>query len=439
MSVGKVGTPAKGEMDIVFTISDTGQGMSSEEVAQLFETEFKRYNVKENRAVEGTGLGLSIAYQFVTMMGGDVKCRSQLGEGTRFVIKIPQKVNSAELLGKEGAENLKNMKTNISASNIPQIEHDIMPHAKILVVDDIETNLYVVEGYLEKYEIVPETVQSGKEAINKITSGKTYDIIFMDHMMPDLDGIETTTILRELNYDKPIVALTANTVKGAKEFFMNSGFSGFIGKPIDIVQLNAQLEKHVPKSDIPYAPKSGAQKTDVATRIANAFIRDAKKAIEIMEEFLTIEAPDEKDIRKFAIQAHGLKSALANIDKDPETAKKLEAAASANDMETVYSHTPDFIKYVDAVMTELAPPEICETTTDSNLELLKSQLNIISYACELYDKKTARNALKILNNENWSKETTAFLSELEAKLLRSEFEEIIEMVNNLMYKKGGGN
>jgi signal transduction histidine kinase/DNA-binding response OmpR family regulator len=438
MSVGKVGTPDKGKMDIVFTISDTGQGMSAEELGKLFESEFKRYNVQENRVVEGTGLGLSIAYQFITMMGGKVTAKSNAGEGTSFTIKIPQKVDTKEVLGKEGAEDIKNMKANIASSNrLPQIEHEIMPHAKILVVDDIETNLYVVEGYLEAYEIVPETAQSGLEAIEKVKAGNVYDIIFMDHMMPEMDGIETTKTLREAGYTNPIIALTANTVKGARELFMNSGFSGFIGKPIDIVQLNAQLEAFVPKSDTPPKPKNekAEVKTDVAARIANAFIRDAKKAVEIMEEFMTVENPDEKDIRKFAIQAHGLKSALANIDKDPETAKILEAAANSNDMDTVYSHTPDFIKYVEEVMTELAPPEVSENMTDSNLEVLKSQLNVISDACELYDKKTARDALKTINQEAWSKETTAFLTELEARLLRSEFEEIIEAIDGFMHDK----
>jgi len=448
LAVGKVGITGDGkEITLILTVSDTGQGMTTEEISRLFDSEYTRYNVQTNRAVEGTGLGMSIARQLITMMNGKVTAKSSVGEGSTFIIKIPQVAHGDALLGAEAAENLWNMKIT-PANNFSSLENEPMPYGKVLVVDDIESNLYVIEGYLTKYQIQIEMVLSGQEAIDKVKAGNTYDIIFMDHMMPDLDGLETTKILRDMGYTSPIVALTANTIKGAKELFMSNGFTGFISKPIDLSSLNSLLTKHIRDKQPPdvieaakksavlnaTAPSSG--KTELSEKIVNSFLRDAKKAVEIMQQTLELDPQSitPPEIKNFAIQAHGMKSALANIGRNELSlkAKFLEDSANENDMQAIFSQIEDFIGYVQAIVEELAPPESSADSDipDSDPELLSAQLKIMAEACDIYDKKTANNALKTLKELKWSAKTQALIYELEVKLLRAEFEDAVEMINS---------
>jgi len=230
---------------LVLHVSDTGQGMSQEQIDELF-TEFARFNEDENRNIEGTGLGMSIVYALVELMNGEIKVSSNLGRGSIFTIKIPQKNNCHLSLGKEAAEKLENIaSTNSFVKDDDDFVLSAMPYGKVLVVDDVDINVYVAEGILTQYEINVDTAFSGKEAIDLIKAGQVYDIIFMDHMMPDMDGIETTREMRKLGYDKPIVALTANAIKGISEIFISNGFDGFVSKPIDIKELNSYLIKYI--------------------------------------------------------------------------------------------------------------------------------------------------------------------------------------------------
>lgn len=442
LSVGKVSVKDDDKSIILtFTVSDTGQGMSAEEIAKLFESEFTRFNVTANRAVEGTGLGMTIAYQLIIKMNGKVFVRSNVGEGSTFLIEIPQKVAGDAVLGKEAAKNLENMKATMPSINtMSSLARVTMPYAKVLAVDDTESNLYVLEGYLNPYQIQLETVSSGQEAINKIAEGNVYDIIFMDHMMPAMDGIETTKIIRKMGYTHPIIALTANTIKGAQELFLSNGFTGFIAKPIAIFQLNAQLIKHLcdkqPHQVLEFAKAEASinilemcKELQLSSNIANSFLRDAKKAIEIMQPLIKKQSLDTNELKAFAIQAHGMKSALANVGKTAlsKAAQTLECAANENDFQTIFAQTPVFIKYVKAVTEEFAPTEPQTETPDSNPELLQELLQTIINSCEIYDKKTANRALKALKKETWSQKTTEIISEMEAKLLHSCFEEAVDI------------
>jgi len=179
------------------------------------------------------------------MMSGEVEVESSSGKGSTFTVKIPQKP-IGDSLGREVCEKLENLQTySKSLDKTLQFNIEPMPYGRVLVVDDVEANLYVAEGILSPYKIEVETTQSGIEAIANIKSGKVYDIIFMDHMMPEMDGIETVKNIREMGYIHPIIALTANAVKGSESMFISSGFSGFISKPIDIIKLNEYLIRFV--------------------------------------------------------------------------------------------------------------------------------------------------------------------------------------------------
>ncbi|MDR0456734.1 MAG: response regulator [Treponema sp.] len=233
------------QITLVFRVSDTGQGMTAEQTEKLFD-EYNRFNTEANCAIEGTGLGMSITKQLVQLMNGEVVVESIPGKGSVFTVRLPQgTVAGSGLLGKEAAENFSRFYLG-KASQIkkaPRIIREYMPYGKVLIVDDMEINLDVTERLLVPYGLKVETATNGFEVINKIKNGVTWDIIFMDHFIPKMNGIETTKIIRKLGYTQPIVALTANVLTGQAEMFLANGFDEFIPKPIDTRQLNAVLNR----------------------------------------------------------------------------------------------------------------------------------------------------------------------------------------------------
>ncbi|MCL1878607.1 MAG: ATP-binding protein, partial [Defluviitaleaceae bacterium] len=228
-------------IDLYVTIRDTGRGMSREQLDVLF-TEFTRFHEFEDRFTEGTGLGMPIVYSLLQLMSADIDIDSRVGEGTAVIIRIPQQIANVATVGAETARKLEQFEI---GSKRATFKPEPMPHGSVLVVDDVETNRFVARGLLGFYGLNVETCVGGKEAIELIESGKSYDIIFMDHMMPGLNGIETTQILRETGYVKPILALTANMMMGKAEEFTAKGFDGFVGKPIQSSELDAALRTFI--------------------------------------------------------------------------------------------------------------------------------------------------------------------------------------------------
>ena len=239
------GQNSKEGVTLSFSVKDTGQGMTPDQVEKLFD-EYSRFNEESGRTIEGTGLGLSITQRLVNLMNGEILVESESGTGTVFTVHLPQGTVDSEILGRELAASLQQFRMSDMLHNKrSQITRDPMPYGKVLVVDDVEANLYVAEGLLKPYKLQIETVMSGFAAIEKINEGNDYDIVFMDHMMPDMDGIETVNLIRLSGYTSPIVALTANAVAGQADLFLENGFDNFISKPIDIRQLNNVLNKLV--------------------------------------------------------------------------------------------------------------------------------------------------------------------------------------------------
>jgi signal transduction histidine kinase/DNA-binding response OmpR family regulator len=232
-------------IELIFRISDTGRGMKSEQVDKLFD-DYTRFNLKANRTTEGTGLGMGITKRLVQLMNGEINVESEPGKGSVFTVRLPQGIVAGTgVFGEELAKNISQLSYDQPAQkkNGPQIVREYMPYGSVLIVDDMEPNLYVARGLMFPYGLSIETAGSGAEAISKIKNGTKFDIIFMDHFMPKMDGMETVKIIRELGYTRPIVALTANALVGQADMFMENGFDGFISKPIDIRQLNIMLNK----------------------------------------------------------------------------------------------------------------------------------------------------------------------------------------------------
>jgi len=232
------------------TVSDTGIGISEEDQKKLFSDYYQVEN-RANRSIEGTGLGLSITRKLAELMNGEVAVESELGKGSVFRVRICQGFAGDSKIGAASAEKLINFRYAEDKRIVTKklVRHDLS-YARVLVVDDMQTNLDVTSGLLRKYKMQVDCVSGGQEAIEKIRLGKpVYNAIFMDHMMPGMDGIEAADAIRELGDEYarsiPIIALTANAIQGTRDIFYEHDFQDFLSKPIDIMLLDSIVKKWI--------------------------------------------------------------------------------------------------------------------------------------------------------------------------------------------------
>lgn len=230
--------------EISYSVTDTGMGIKKESIPHLF-TAFKRVDEQNNRYIEGTGLGLSIVKQLVELMNGTITVNSVYKKGSTFIITIPQGVESEEQIGELDLETRHSIN---SGGHYKQSFE--APQAKVLIVDDNETNLMVAEKLLRGTKVNVTTVTSGRSCLEK-TLNTRYDVIFMDHLMPEMDGIKCLHALRRqlggLNRDVPVVALTANAGSENQALYKREGFDGYLLKPVSGAQLEAELLRHLPR------------------------------------------------------------------------------------------------------------------------------------------------------------------------------------------------
>lgn len=233
-------------VNIRFEIEDTGIGIKDEDKGRIFET-FERLDLERNRSIEGTGLGLSITNNLVHLMGGEITLESTYNVGSKFTVVLPQGVVGEERVGA--------LESRIgSRGEVEKVYKESFkaPDATILVVDDYPINITVIRGLLKKTDIRIEEAHSGKEAL-RLCDREKFDLIFMDHMMPTMDGIETFEILKERDKELcPVVALTANAIEGMKEMYLKKGFAGYISKPVDPKELEAVLREQLPADKVIY-------------------------------------------------------------------------------------------------------------------------------------------------------------------------------------------
>jgi len=288
---------------LAITVRDTGLGVKKEDMPRLFQA-FEQLDKTKNRNVVGTGLGLPICKSLVEMMGGEITVESEYGCGTAFTVHIPVVTGDEESFKKK--EHGKITQTIVA------------PDAKILITDDNEFNLKVTSGLLSFLDVKADTADSGFKTLELINE-KDYEIIFMDHMMPGMDGIETVRRIRSLGgkyHDVYIIALTANAVKGAREMFINNGFDDFLSKPIDVNELQEIVIKYLPPEKIKIV--TGREKTqdniarenELRLKSIRTFVKENKSAYEKIIDFL-----DSGDVRTAHRIAHTLKSAAGYLGK----------------------------------------------------------------------------------------------------------------------------
>ena len=232
-------------VNLIASVEDTGIGISEENQKRLFDT-FERFDHEKNHNIEGTGLGLSITKQLVDLMQGEIGVYSELGKGSLFYVEIPQKVVSMKPIGKlDEASHIEQNKV--------EKEKYHAPEARILVVDDVRMNVKVIQSLLKRTRIQIDTATSGEECL-ALAKKNAYDLILLDHMMPEMDGVETFQKLREntsgLNYGTPVIALTANAIEGAKEEYKALGFDDYLSKPIKGEELEDMIRRYLPEDKI---------------------------------------------------------------------------------------------------------------------------------------------------------------------------------------------
>ena len=430
-----------------FVVEDTGQGMKPEDQKRLF-SEYSRFNAELNRSTEGSGLGLNITKKLVEMMDGTIKIESEYGKGSTVTVEVKQKMVECKAIGAEISEKLRNFAFSCEKQiSDMRIVHEYMPYGSVLVVDDVSTNLYVAKGLLMPYGLKIDMVNSGFSAIDKVKNGNVYDIIFMDHMMPEMDGIEATRIIRELGYAGTIIALTANALVGNDEMFKKNGFDEFLSKPIDIRMLDAMLNEFICKrkpTEVVEEARRQKPETNLlhslndGGRLSKIFVQDAKKIVVKIENLIEKKSNmSDDDLHIFTINVHAMKSALASIgeNKASAAALNLEEAGRAKDKKTVLDKTPAFIDLLKAVIEKTEPKkeEADKTVTedDEDGDFLRSKAQVILAACEEYNQKVAKDALKELKLKNWSAAKTELLDEISQHLLHGDFEEAAKLTQRL--------
>ncbi|MDE7297733.1 MAG: response regulator, partial [Lachnospiraceae bacterium] len=355
------GTPGE-EKDterLIFRGQDTGCGIREEDIGKIFEN-FKQLDSKRNRKAEGTGLGLSITKHLVELMHGTIRVESVYGEGSTFIVEIPQEITDARPLLEMPEQ---------QARKEEALEPFTAKDYRVLVVDDNLINRRVARSFLQSYRLEITEAESGPEAI-ELVKRKLFDIIFMDHMMPMMDGIEAVQKIRKdcgENGKKPvIIALTANAMEGVRESFLANGFQDFITKPIDRRAMHAVLLKWIPqdKRIKGGAWIAGRQSNDVFRKVIIEGIDTDEVAghyngsIEEYNELLTLYCLDgkrklkvlqelwqEQDYEGYGIEVHALKSASANVGamRLSSRAKEQEKAVNRGDLALVDRCVPKLL------------------------------------------------------------------------------------------------
>jgi signal transduction histidine kinase/HPt (histidine-containing phosphotransfer) domain-containing protein len=412
-------SPGDGAEYLVAKISDSGIGIRAEDIPKLFDR-FERFDLKKNRGVVGTGLGLAITKNLVVLMGGRVEVESECDKGSCFTVYMPlirgnpEKVESENVFGRVLAGD----------------------RTRVLVVDDMKINLTVAQGFLLLHHINAEIAESGQDALDMTRAayeeGKPYDLVFMDHMMPDMDGIETTKKIRDWEagrQDKkpgdkplPIIALSANAVSGVKEFFLANGLNDFLSKPIEAQSLNDILAQWLPpekftleinQDGLPI-PREEVEENDGwmarlygklraidgldvdngLSHIAGShegyrlmlrqFCNSLDQSILLIREYA-----DKDDWDNFRIRAHGLKGVMRAMGNAAlgDAAALLEEAGKEKNKKVCREHLEPFCQSLDVFRDQLAgagvledPPRPARNTDEDPVDI-SSALTALRAAC----------------------------------------------------------
>ena len=427
----------KDEIILHAEIADTGSGIKPENLEKIFSS-FQQVDSKRNRNIEGSGLGLTITKQLLELMGGSIHVESVYGVGSTFVFDLPQKVVDATPADvsklDEAVEKIDAEMENFTF---------VAPEARILVVDDNVINLTVTKGLLEPLEMQIDTAISGREAIEKVQQ-TMYDIVFMDHMMPEMDGVEATHEIRQRfpEYaDLPIIALTANAVNGVQKMFQEEGLNDFVPKPMELKVLVNAVRKWLPKEKLqmrrgeildvkPQAVErvSLPQIGDLDMQAAYAKLGSEQLFWSVLKEFYRVIGKkcaliqrywEEHDRKAYTVEVHALKSASRQIGamRLADMAERLETAGNAGDDVLIDELTEELLEKYRSYQEILAPwcaeQEKAERTGKviSDEELMQA-LHELAEAVDELDMDAAEIVLERLKQYDFDGEEKQLLSQL---------------------------
>ena len=464
---------------LVCSVRDTGIGIAEENIQKLF-SDYNQVDTKSNRQIEGTGLGLAIAKRMVEMMDGTISVESVYGKGSIFTVKIKQGYVNADVLGRAQVENLKLFRYLTSKRTQNQkLQRAYIPYAKILVVDDVATNIDLVKGMLKPYGMVVDSAASGREAVEIVRAEKIkYSAIFMDHMMPGMDGIEAVRIIRNMQSDYaknvPIIALTANAIQGSREMFLANGFQDFLSKPFDVARLDAvisrwardvQYEKEHPaesgdQAAFRYAQEQNAQEGDAdffdrvsvdGVDFSGALNRylDKKTYLDALasyagnmpKSFAALrDAASKQNIELYRITAHGIKGASYGISADiaGREAEELERAAQRGDSAFLAARTEAFLARVEHLVQELRTA-LAAWKKQNNKPVKRAidseALKSIGEAAQRFDITALDNIMETLDSFEYE-DDSEFAAWLKQALLHSDFDKIQARVEKELMSRG---
>ena len=431
---------------IKITVSDTGIGLLPEDIPALFEP-FEQFDLNKNRKKAGTGLGLTIVKSILELMGGKISVESEYGKGTSLHVEIPKVSGDQTLI------------------NHPLNDGEIMlyaPDAKILVVDDNTVNLSVASGLLRLCQITAETVTSGQQAIERVQRNQ-YDLVFMDHRMPYMDGATATRIIRELGITTPIIALTASAVVGAKEMMLSAGMNDYLAKPIIKAELKHILKKWIPAEKLISRPpdtinqndavyhqefweqieqieglsvKEGVSRVDglreVYEKTLKLMTNEIKKSSVNLNRFLSAD-----DMDNFRIEVHGMKGSLANIGALELAAKAyaLETASGKMDKDFCVENLPTFIEGINDLNAKLEEAFSLIDISDDGMEIppeLTPVLNRLLNAVDEINLMLIERETENLNNLKQSGALQNKLEQIKDMLMIMDYDEAAKHIKELL-------
>jgi signal transduction histidine kinase/HPt (histidine-containing phosphotransfer) domain-containing protein/ActR/RegA family two-component response regulator len=431
---------------LIGSVSDTGVGIRDDDVKKLF-SDYNQVDAKSSRSIEGTGLGLAITKNLAERMDGGIQVSSQYGWGSVFTVRVSQGFVSDVTIGDAVARDLQNFHyAKHKRARNEKFLRVKLPYASVLVVDDVGTNLDVARGILKPYGMRVDCVKSGREAIELIKRGETrYNAIFMDHMMPAMDGIEATQRIRDIGTEYarniPILALTANAIVGNEEMFLANGFQAFLTKPIDIMAMDAAIRRWVRNREQEAAIGLGIPEEGNSPEPAGATIFDGRSAegidverglalyggdgslyLKVLRSYADntpgllddLRDPERDGLPGCALSAHSVKGASRSIGAYGlgAMAEALESAARSGDLASARNRSVEVIEAAEKIMENIAA-----LTSDIPGERAKPRaqspdaeiLDALAEACKNFDVDGLDAAMERLEGFEYESESGANL------------------------------
>ena len=440
-----------------FCVKDTGIGIKKEDIDKLFSA-FERIEEKRNRNVEGTGLGMNITQRLLAMMDSKLEVDSVYGEGSIFSFRLQQKVLNRQPIG-----DFEETYRNSLAQHEEYHEKFTAPKAKILVVDDTVMNLTVVKGLLKQTQIQIFTAESGYECLHLVTKNK-YDLIFLDHRMPGIDGIETLHRMHKLhhnlNKETPIISLTANAVSGARAEYIKAGFQDYLTKPINSSALETMLIKYLPSDKVEISKETAdAQKAaedkqlpEWLTNVDGLSTFDGIVhcgGVELYIDALTVFAQsvnngvkeiadffNAQDWKNYTTKVHALKSSARVIGAKElsERAKRLEDAGNSGYINEIKEGTPPLLELYMSYAAKLAPLNETDEVDESQKPLidpdqLAEAFEAMKEVASSFDYDSLTFIMDSLNEYRLPKDQIELYNQIKAAVANLDWQKIKDLLN----------